>query len=232
MKRGYSWKLFFSVMVLMVLNSCSEPRKTLLFLGDSLTAGDGIDAHRTFPALVERQIHGFRSINQGRSGWSTEDYLRRWDEVEDDFPKTADVVFIQLGANDLRVQGHKNETITTCINNMQVILGRLVDRFPSAEIVLMSSTKVDLDLMNDKIKDTGFGGETNTYLSRIAEGYSIIAIENGYSFVDLHRMVPIRNTWDGAHLSENGHEIAAKTIIQFLRRLYVPEKQIEYLPEN
>ena len=138
------------------MQGCSEQRRTLLFLGDSLTAGDGVDAQRTFTALVERQLHGFRSINQGRSGWSTEAYVNRWEEVEDDFPSSADVVFVQLGADDLRIDGHNNESISTCINNMQVILSRIRKHFPNAEIVIMSGTKVDLTVMSQQIKEAGF----------------------------------------------------------------------------
>jgi lysophospholipase L1-like esterase len=222
--------LFFILFVSVI--GCSDKQKMLLFLGDLQTAGDGIDAQRTFPALVERQLYGFRSINLGRSGWSTEAYLQRWDEIEDDFPSSADVVFIQLGINDLKIDGHNDKTITTCINNMQKILSRLRNHFPNAEIVLMSSTKIDFSVMNQQSKEAGFSEETNTYLSKIAEGYSVIALDFGYSFIDLHRLIPIRNTWDGVHLNENGNEIAAKTIIQFLRKLYVPEEPMDYLEEN
>jgi lysophospholipase L1-like esterase len=158
--------------------------------------------------------------------------LSKWAEVEGDFPKSADVVFIQLGANDLKIDGHNNKTITTCINNMQRILSRLRNHFPKAEIVLMSSTKIDLAAMNDQTREAGFNEETNIYLSRIAEGYSVIATEYAYNFIDLHRLIPVRNTWDGAHLNENGHEIAAKIIIQFLRKLYVPEEPMDYLEDN
>ena len=232
MRRSYFLKLSLLLVLIISMQGCSEQRRTLLFLGDSLTAGDGVDAQRTFTALVERQLHGFRSINQGRSGWSTEAYVNRWEEVEDDFPSSADVVFVQLGADDLRIDGHSNETISTCINNMQVILSRIRKHFPNAEIVIMSGTKVDLTVMSQQIKEAGFNEQTNTYLSRIAEGYSVIATEYAYNFVDLHRLIPIRNTWDGVHLNENGHEIAAKIIIQFLRKLYVPEEPMDYLEEN
>jgi lysophospholipase L1-like esterase len=205
--------------LLTILASCTSHQQTLLFLGDSMTAGDGVDAGNAFPALVGQQIKDIRTINQGRSGWSTDTFLDKWDEVEEDFPARADFVFIQLGANDLRVLGHQDSTITICIENMQEILRRLRKNYPDAEIVLMSSPKLDPAAMNEQIRQAGFGASTNEYLSRIGEGYSMIAADNAYNFVDLHRLVPINNTLDGAHLDEGGHKIVANIIIRFLRAL-------------
>jgi acyl-CoA thioesterase-1 len=218
MKQTGIWGLLI-VVVLIGLASCTDHRQTLLFLGDSTTAGDGVDAKNTFPALVGRQIKDIRTVNQGRSGWTTDTFLDQWDDVVEDFPSRADFVFIQLGANDLRVLGHEDSTISICIENMEEILRRLRKNYPNAEIVLMSSPKLDPAAMNEQIIQAGFGTKTNEYLSRIGEGYSMIAADNAYNFVDLHRLVPINNTYDGAHLDEGGHKIVANIIVRFLREL-------------
>jgi lysophospholipase L1-like esterase len=203
----------------LAFSGCESNDKVILFLGDSLTAGDGISEEKTFAYLVGSRFDDYKSINQGRSGWTTEAYLRRWEEVENDFPSKADIVFIQLGANDLRVQGHQESTVSTCIANMRNILSKIEAHFPDAEIVLMSSTKIDVAHMDSKIRDAGFSFETNDFLSRIAAGYAIIAANNQFNFVDLHRLIPLGNTLDGAHLNEVGHKLAADVITKFLRQL-------------
>lgn len=184
-----------------------------------MTLAEDVEPNFTFPALVAQKLDDYKAIDQGRYGWSTESFLQKWDEVERDFPSQAEVVFIQLGTNDLIENGHVDATITSCINNMGMILMKLRHRFPRAEIVLMSSTKVDLAAMDEKIKIAGYGEETNTYLSRIGEGYSMIAAESYFNFIDLNRLVPLRNTSDGIHLNKSGHNIVASVISKFLREL-------------
>jgi len=217
--RHFSISGFLFFALLTILASCTDHRQTLLFLVDSITAVDGVESKNTFPALVGQQFKDIRTINQGRSGWSTDTFLDKWDDVEGDFPSRADFIFIQLGANDLRVRGHEDSTITICIENMEEILRRLRKNYPNAEIILMSSPKLDPAAMNEQIRQAGFGAETNEYLSRIGEGYSMVAADNGYSFVDLHRLVPINNTHDGAHLDDGGHKIVANILVRFLREL-------------
>lgn len=219
MKQHSQLLLMLIAGLLSILAGCSDDRKVLLFLGDSLTAAEGMETKFTFPALVAQKFEGYRAINQGRPGLSTEDFLHKWDEIESEFPSQVEIVFIQLGGNDLIENGHEDATITSCIDNIEMILMKLRHRFPRAEIVLMSSTKIDQDAMDEKIKIAGYGEETNTYLSRIGEGYSMIAADNHVNFIDLNRLVPLRNTSDGIHLKKSGHNIVASVITKFLREL-------------
>jgi acyl-CoA thioesterase-1 len=80
-----------------------DARSTLLFLGDSLTAGYGLAAAEAFPARVEEALkaEGFdaqwRVVNAGVSGDTTRGGLERLDWV---FRTKPSVVFLCLGAND------------------------------------------------------------------------------------------------------------------------------------
>ena len=219
MKNIYVRNIVLFITLAIVSGSCEDDRRTMLFLGDSLTSGAGLDEKHAFPALVNQQIPEFRVLNQGRPGETTNGFLKNWENIEDDFPARADIVFIQLGANDLAQNGVAQSSVTNCINNMETILFRLERRFPQAKIVLMSSTKIDWSAVSQNVKDEKYDPEFNGYLSRIAAGYAIIAKNNGYSFVDLNRTVPMGNTLDGAHLSKSGHKVAAKVIMNFLRLL-------------
>jgi lysophospholipase L1-like esterase len=42
---------------------CRPNDKVILFLGDSLTAGDGISREKAFPSLVGDRLEGYSSIN-------------------------------------------------------------------------------------------------------------------------------------------------------------------------
>ena len=231
MKTIFTRNIIFFITLFYFFGSCSDNRPTLLFLGDSLTSGYGVKEKFAFPALIEQQLPEFRVLNQGRPGATTSSFLQNWEEIKDDFPSRADIVFIQLGANDLARNGVTQSTVTNCINNMETILFRLDRQFPKAKIVLMSSTKIDWSAVSQGVQDEKYNPEFNSYLSRIAAGYAIVAGDNGYSFVDLHRTVPLGNTLDGAHLNKNGHQVAAKVIVSFLR-LLLAEDPLESPDQN
>lgn len=75
--------------------------KTILVLGDSLTAGFGLDARDSFPARLEMALqaagHKVRVINGGVSGDTSAGGLARLGWLMQDRP---DVVIVELGAND------------------------------------------------------------------------------------------------------------------------------------
>jgi len=111
-----------------------EPR-TLVFFGDSLTAGYGLDdpASEAYPALVQQKIDAahlpWRVINAGLSGETTAGGLRR---VEWTLRQPADVFVLALGAND----GLRGIEPAVSRANLQGIINRVRARCPAAVIVL------------------------------------------------------------------------------------------------
>lgn len=77
----------------------SEP--LVVFLGDSLTAGYGLDAEQAYPVLVEKRLEedgiAIRALNAGVSGDTTSGGLSRLDWLLSQEP---DVVVVGLGGND------------------------------------------------------------------------------------------------------------------------------------
>ncbi|MFL6196159.1 MAG: arylesterase [Thermoanaerobaculia bacterium] len=73
----------------------------VVFLGDSLTAGLGLDEDQAYPALIERQLkeggEAVRVLNAGVSGDTTAGGLSRIGWLLGQHP---DVVVLGLGAND------------------------------------------------------------------------------------------------------------------------------------
>ncbi len=94
--------LLFVLIACINLTGCSRRTPvasgTIAFLGDSLTAGYGLDPGQAYPALVT--IPGMTMLNLGVSGNTTLDGLPR---LKDYFDSGGDarLVVIALGANDI-----------------------------------------------------------------------------------------------------------------------------------
>ena len=91
-----------AVLVIFLLHGCSRKVSissgTIVFLGDSITAGYGLDPKQAYPALIE--IKGMTMVNLGISGSKTEDGLLRL-KTYFDSGGNPQLVVIALGANDI-----------------------------------------------------------------------------------------------------------------------------------
>jgi acyl-CoA thioesterase-1 len=79
-----------------------DTRPRIIFLGDSLTAGLGLDATDSFPALIEQRLrrdgYDFDVVNAGVSGDTSAGGLRRLDwALSEGVPK---ILIVALGGND------------------------------------------------------------------------------------------------------------------------------------
>jgi acyl-CoA thioesterase-1 len=86
----------------LLLTGCARravvPSGDIAFLGDSITAGFGLDPGQAYPALIS--IPGMTAVNLGVSGSKSDDGLQR---LRDYFAGGAhpSLVVIALGANDI-----------------------------------------------------------------------------------------------------------------------------------
>jgi acyl-CoA thioesterase-1 len=94
---------------------------TLVFLGDSLTAGQGLAKEQAFPALIEARLRAqgrpWKVVNAGVSGDTTAGGTARLDWI---YKKHVDVLFLCLGAND----GLRGLPVAETEKNLRVILDR------------------------------------------------------------------------------------------------------------
>ena len=99
----------------------SKKLPTIVFLGDSLTAGQGLPEEEAFPALVSEILgaagHPARVVNGGVSGDTTAGGLRRIDWLLRQNPA---VVVVWLGAND----GLRGFPVEETEKNLREILRR------------------------------------------------------------------------------------------------------------
>ena len=110
-----------------------HPAKTIVFLGDSLTAGYGVGKERAFPALIAQKIRAanlpFDVVNAGVSGDTSADGLRRIDWL---LQQKIDILVIELGAND----GLRGLTANVLETNLQAIIDKAKAKYPQIRIVI------------------------------------------------------------------------------------------------
>ena len=109
-----------------------EPR-VVVCLGDSLTAGYGLDQAQAYPALLQKNIDGlgwnFKVVNAGLSGETTAGGLRRLDWV---LRRRIDLLILALGGNDA-LRGIPLETTR---ENLDQILTRTRAKNPGAQLII------------------------------------------------------------------------------------------------
>ena len=108
-------------------------RPRLLFFGNSLTAGYGVEPEEAFPALVGQKIDSaglkYEVINAGLSGETTAGGRSRVGWV---LRQPVAVFVLELGGND----GLRGLPLTATRQNLQAIIDTVRRRSPQAKIVL------------------------------------------------------------------------------------------------
>ncbi len=116
-------------------DSTSKPTKTVLFFGDSLTAGYGLDDPATdaYPSIIQKKItqEGFpyKVVNAGNSGETSAGGRSRIEWV---LKQKVDVFVLELGAND----GLRGIPVATTARNLQTIIDKVKDKYPNAKLIM------------------------------------------------------------------------------------------------
>ncbi len=181
--------------------------KTMLFFGDSLTAGYGIDSAEAYPALIQDRIEAakpgaWRVINAGLSGETTAGGLRRLDWI---LRQKVDLFVIELGGND----GLRGTPLEHTQANLQTMIDRLRARNPRMIIVL-----------------AGMQIPTNmgvAYTEGFTQIFRDLAAKNDIVLIPFLLEgvggIPSLNLPDGIHPTEEGHRILAETVWKILAPL-------------
>ncbi|HTX65350.1 MAG TPA: arylesterase [Opitutaceae bacterium] len=180
----------------------------LLFFGDSLTAGYGLEdpATEAFPALIQRRIQAaglaWRVVNAGLSGETSAGGLRRVDWV---LRQRVDCFVLELGGND----GLRGIPPATTEANLQAIIDRVRARDPAAKIVL-----VGIEAPPNMGPD---------FTRAFAAIFPALAARNHLPLIPflLEGVAgqPGLNQADGIHPTARGHAIVAETVWKVLRPL-------------
>lgn len=113
--------------------SVNPADKTLVVLGDSLSAGFGLDPAEAWPTRLQEMIRTaglpWKVVNAGVSGDTSAGGLRRLDWI---LRRPVDGLLIELGGND----GLRGLPLEATRTNLQAVIERTRAKFPEVRIVL------------------------------------------------------------------------------------------------
>lgn len=181
-------------------------KKTILFFGNSLTAGYGVEQEDAFPGLIQRRIDSlqldFRVINGGLSGETTAGGLSRLDWFLEDQPT---FFVLELGGND----GLRGILPSESKKNLLAIINKVQEKYPET-IILLAGMQIPPN-MGQKYTD-----EFKEIYPQIAAEKNIILIP---FLLEGVAGDPDLNLPDGIHPTEAGHRIVFETIWSHLKDL-------------
>lgn len=183
-----------------------QPKKTILFFGNSITAGYQLDMDEAFPALIQSRLDSlgfnYQVINAGLSGETTAGGMSRIEWVLNTVP---DVFVLELGAND----GLRGLPLDASRKNLQDIVNAVKKANPEVKIVL-AGMQVPPNLGQD-------------YTQAFRQIFPELAKNNSATLIPfiLEGVAgnPELNLSDGIHPTPEGHMILAETVWKYLEPL-------------
>lgn len=180
-----------------------DARPLVVFLGDSLTAGLGLDENQAYPAVVERELEkegqDVRVLNAGVSGDTTAGGLSRLGWLLGQRPE---IVVVALGAND----GLRALPLTETEKNLREIIRR--SREAGARVLLVG--------MRIPPNYGPYADDFAAMYPRIAEEMEVSLVPFLLEGVGGDRAM---NQADGIHPTAEGQEIMAKTVMPYLEEV-------------
>lgn len=189
--------------VLMCINSEGQQKKSILFFGDSISAGYGIQPQQAFPAVIQDKIDSldlnYEVINGGLSGETSAGGLRRISWV---LQRDIDIMILELGGND----GLRGIDLSSTKENLQQIIDRAKAKNPDMKIII-AGMQVPPNLGTD-------------YTKEFQNLYPELAKENDLVLIPLILdKVGGRDEFmqpDQIHPNVEGHKVVAETVWEVL----------------
>jgi len=184
----------------------SPTKKNIIFFGNSLTAGYGLDLSEAFPSLIQSRIDSlklpYKVINAGLSGETSAGGRTRIDWI---LRQSVEIFVLELGGND----GLRGIPATDTYKNLQAIIDKVRSVHPNARILL---TGIQIPpSMGDR------------YASEFREIFPKLAKVNKTALVPFLLEgvggIPGLNQADGIHPTARGDVILANNVWKVLKDL-------------
>jgi len=187
-------------------NSVAPKNKTIVFFGNSLTAGYGLSPSQAFPALIQKKIDSlglaYTVINAGVSGETSSGGKTRIDWI---LKQPVDVFILELGAND----GLRGIPLAETRKNLQDIVDKVKAKNPSVKF-LFAGMQIPPNM-------------GKVYTTEFKNIYTDLSVKNNMPLVPfLLEGVggePELNQEDGIHPNVEGHKIVAVNLWKELQKL-------------
>ena len=184
--------------------------KTIIFFGNSLTAGMGLDPNEAFPALIQDKLDSlqldFKVINAGLSGETTASGKNRLNWV---LNQKVDVFVLELGAND----GLRGIPLTETRNNLQSIIDTVLQKNPMTKIIL-AGMQIPPNM------GKGYTTEFRSIFPELAEKNKATLIP--FLLKDVAG-IPALNQEDGIHPTTEGQKIVANNVWEILQEIVISD---------
>jgi acyl-CoA thioesterase I len=183
----------------------NKEEKVILFFGNSLTAGYGIDPEEAFPGLVQSALDSlgkaYKVINGGLSGETTAGGLSRLDWFLEEEPY---LFVLELGGND----GLRGILLSETKKNLLNIIDKVKSNYPNTKIIL-AGMQIPPNMGQE-------------YTDEFKNIYPSVAQEKNVTLIPflLEGVAgnPDLNLPDGIHPTEAGHKIVFGTIWPFIEQ--------------
>lgn len=181
-------------------------KKTIVFFGNSLTAGYGLSPSQAFPAIIQNKIDSlglpYQVINAGVSGETSSGGKTRIDWI---LRQPVDIFVLELGAND----GLRGIPLSETKKSLQSIIDKVKSKNPATKLVF-AGMQIPPNM----------GQKYSTEFRNI---YTELATKNAMTLVPfLLEGVGGEtklNQEDGIHPTAEGHRIVAANLWRQLEKL-------------
>lgn len=181
-----------------------ENNPIILFFGNSLTAGMGLDPNEAFPALIQKKIdslgYKYTVVNAGLSGDTTASGKNRLGWA---MSKDVEIMILELGAND----GLRGIPLSETKANLEEMISTAREKNPDIRIIL-AGMQIPPNM----------GPE---YTSEFRNLYPQLAAENTVELIPFLLQnvagIPELNQNDGIHPTEEGQKILANNVWEVLK---------------
>ncbi len=179
--------------------------KTILFFGNSLTAGYGIDPEESFAGRIQTRLDSlkkeFRVINGGLSGETTAGGLSRLDWFLEEEPY---LFVLELGGND----GLRGIPLTETKKNLLAIVDKVQAKYPNTKIIL-AGMQIPPNMGQE-------------YTEEFKAIYPAVAKEKNIELIPflLEGVAgnPDLNLPDGIHPTAEGHRLVMETLWPYISK--------------
>lgn len=191
--------------------SAISSTKTVLFFGDSLTAGYGLDdPSEAFPGVVQNKIDAahlhYKVVNAGLSGETSAGGKGRIGWI---LKQKIDVFVLELGAND----GLRGIPVSQTRENLQAIIDSVKTKYPKTKLVMLGMQV-----------PPNMGA---VYASSFKAIFPELAAKNNMALVPFLLKgvggVPSLNQKDGIHPTAEGAKIVGDNVWQVLQSVLLTD---------
>lgn len=189
-----------------ILTTSQSEEKTILFFGNSLTAGYGLDPSEAFPALIQKKLdslgYNYKVVNAGLSGETTAAGKNRIEWV---LRQPVDIFILELGGND----GLRGISPEETRRNLEEIIDKVRQTYPDVKIILAG-------MQIPPSMGQAYTTQFQEVFPRVAREKDVELLPFLLEGVGGERDL---NLPDGIHPNEEGHQIVADNVWQELKPL-------------